>query len=197
MKKPAEEALAVLETARLYLRPIEEGDYPLLLRVASDPGTTRYLYFWALNGITPEADARRFMDYALKCRRAQPMRAWEYCLILKESGEKIGGGGVEWVEWMQNAAELSWVLLPEYRGRGYATEMGRELMRAAFEIMGADQVIAHCDARNAPSYHVMERLGMTLSEVEKGARPAKRPGEKNGDECTYVISRAEWEAFRA
>ena len=55
--------------------------------------------------------------------------------------------------------------------------------------MGADTVIAHCDSRNQPSRNVMERLGMTLRGIEPEARPAKRIGEKNGDECTYAINK--------
>ena len=178
-----------LETERLILRPFTEADYPLILRISSDPKTTEYLYYWGLSGITPEADARRFLDYAIKNWKKSPIRAREFCLVLKDTGEAIGDGSVEWVEGEPGTAEIGWILLPEYRGKGYATEAGRELMRAAFEIMGADTVIAHCDSRNQPSRNVTERLGMTLRGIEPEARPAKRIGEKNGDECTYAINK--------
>ena len=192
-----ENALKQLVTERLVLRPFTEEDHPLILRISSDPGTTKYLFFWGLIGSTPEGDARRFMEYALSRGRETPIRAWEYCVTRKDTGEAMGEGSVEWVAEAPGTVELGWILLPEYRGKGYATEMGRELMRAAFEVLGAAQVIAHCDARNAPSYHVMERLGMTLKSIEKEARPAKREGEKNGDECTYAIIRREWESHDA
>lgn len=184
--------LTVLQTKRLLLRPFEERNYSLILRISSDPQTTKYLYYWALNGITPEGDARRFLNYALKNWQKDPIRAREYCVTLKETGNSIGDGSVEWVENEPGTAEIGWILLPAYRGQGYATEMGRELMRAAFDIMGAHTVIAHCDARNAPSYRVMERLGMTLRGTVSKARPAKRAGEENGDERTYAISLSEW-----
>ena len=192
MTNNLDQALKTLETARLSLRPFTEADYPLILRISSDPNTTRYLYYWGRVGWTPEADARRFLDYALKNWARQPIRAREYRVSLKETGEGIGDGSVEWVAGEEGTAEIGWILLPEYRGKGYATEMGRELMRAGFQVMGAQRVIAHCDARNAPSYHVMERLGMRLSHVEKEARPAKAENEKNGDEYTYLITREEW-----
>ncbi len=191
------ESLASLETERLFLRPFTEADHPLIQRISSDPGTTEYLYYWGRIGSTPESDTCRFLDYALNSRRESPMRAWEYCVTLKETGDALGEGSIEWVKYEPGTAELGWILLPEYRGRGYAAEMGRELMRAAFEVLGAQRVIAHCDDRNAPSYHVMERIGMKLAEIEKEARPAKRAGDKNGDERTYVISRAEWDIQRA
>ena len=62
-----------LETERLILRPFTEADYPLILRISSDPKTTEYLYYWGLSGITPEADARRFLDYAIKNWKKSPI----------------------------------------------------------------------------------------------------------------------------
>lgn len=185
-----------LETERLRLRPFEETDHPLALRIASDPDTTKYLFFWGRMGSTPESDVRRYLEYALGRWRETPIRAWEYCVVLKDAGEAIGQGSVEWSADAPGTAELGWILLPEYRGKGYAAEMGRELTRAAFA-MGAARVIAHCDDRNAASYHVMERLGMKLDGIERGVRPAKQPGESEGDERTYALSRAEWDIQRA
>ena len=191
--KTVDEIMASLETERLILRPFTEADYPLILKISSDPDTTKYLYYWGRIGWTPEADARRFLDYALHNWAKTPIRAREYCVTLRENGECIGDGSVEWVENEPGTAEIGWILLPIYRGKGYATEMGEKLAAEAFQTLGAERVIAHCDARNAPSYHVMERLGMHLHEVEKEARPIKREGEIKGDECTYLITRADWQ----
>ena len=178
-----------LETERLVFRPFTEKDHPLILRIASDPATTEYLYFWGRIGSTPESDARGYLEYVLTRWKERPRRAWEFCLTLKESGEAVGCGSVEWVKDEPGAAELGWILLPEHRGKGYATEAGRELLWAAFELLGAKTVIAHCDSRNLPSRHVMERLGMTLRDIDPESRPAKRPGEKQGDEYTYAVDK--------
>ena len=192
-----DEALFSLETERLRLRPFAESDHSLALRIASDPETTQYLFFWGRIGSTPESDTERYLAYARGRWGETPIRAWEYCVTLKETGEAIGQGSVEWWQDVPGAAEIGWILLPEHRGKGYATEMGRELLRAAFEVLGAKTVISHCDDRNAASFHVMERLGMKLDGIEKGARPVKHPGETNGDERLYVLSREEWQLQRA
>ena len=178
-----------LETERLMLRPIAKTDYQMVLRISSDPGTTEYLYFWGRVGSTPESDAERYLKYAVGRWEETPVRAWEFCLIQKETGAAVGIGSVEWVKDEPGTAELGWIILPESRGKGYATEAGRELIRVAFDKMGADSVIAHCDSRNQTSRNVMERLGMTLREIVPEARPAKRPGDKKGDECTYALAR--------
>ncbi len=178
-----------LETERLALRPVSVEDKPMILRISSDPNTTEYLYFWGRIGATPESDARRYLEYAVGRWKEKPRRAWEFCIALKETGEAVGIGSVEWVDGQPGTAELGWILLPACRGKGYATEAARELMRTAFEVLGADTVIAHCDSRNLPSRKVMERLGMTLLGIAPEARPTKRPGERNGDECTYALAR--------
>ena len=172
-------ALTHLETERLALRPLTEEDHSLALRISSDPATTKYLYFWGRIGSTPASDARGFLDYVLESWRETPIRDREYCLVRKDTGESVGVGSVEWVREQPGVMELGWILLPECRGKGYATEAGRGLLGAAFEVFGAKTVIAHCDSRNIPSRKVMERLGMALEEITPEARPAKRSGEKN------------------
>lgn len=188
------EAAEALETERLLLRPFRQTDYPLILRISSDPDTVKYLYHWGHPGMTPEADAQRFLSYALAAWDKRPIRAREYCILLKETGAALGDGSVEY--WGDDAAEIGWILTPENRGKGYVTEMGRELIRYAFESMQVRRVIAHCDARNQPSYRVMERLGMHLEATERECRPAKAAGEKKGDEYTYALTRQEWKGIQ-
>ena len=183
-----------LETARLLLRPFVESDYPLILKISSDPDTVKYLFYWGHPGITPEADAHRFLSHAIKEWGKNPIRAREYCLVLKETGETLGDGSVEY--WDDDTAEIGWILTPEHRGKGYVTEMGRELIRYAFEEMGVSKVIAHCDTRNIPSYRVMERLHMQLESTEKECRPAKVGGGKKSDEFTYALLREDWERLQ-
>ena len=180
----------VLETERLILRPFTEDDYDVILQIASDPDATKYLYFWGRDGITPRQDAHRFLNHALKEWSRDKITMREYCVILKETGERIGDSSVEVCD--ETAAEIGWILLPAFRGKGYATEAGRAMMDFGFTRYHAQRVIAHCDTRNAPSYHVMERLGMRLEGVEKEGRAPKYDGGPRGDEATYGISRPDW-----
>jgi len=57
--------------------------------------------------------------------------------------------------------ELMWFLDPDAWGNGYATEMAREALRVAFEVLELDAVVAQTVDVNAASRAVMERLGMT------------------------------------
>lgn len=180
-----------LETDRLHLRPFTWADYPLILAISSDPDTVKYLYYWGRPGMTPEQDAQRFLRYAIGAYEKTPVKSMEYALVRKADGRPIGDGSIERLD-DGFSAEIGWILLSQYRGQGYATEMARELLRYGFEELGAERIIAHCDAKNAPSYRVMERLGMRREGVAKQVRPAKITGGRRGDECTYAILKEEW-----
>ena len=72
-----------------------------------------------------------------------------------------------------NWAEIGWALLPEFWGRGYATEIGRAGLRYSFDVLNMRAVVSCTDYDNVRSRGVMERLGMTyvgtLEDLDGGA----------------------------
>ena len=64
--------------------------------------------------------------------------------------------------WVPDRLEIGWALRSEFRGRGLATEIGREGLRFASEVLGARSVISYTERHNHASRRVMERLGFTL-----------------------------------
>lgn len=60
------------------------------------------------------------------------------------------------------AFELGWTIIPEYQGRGYATEAARMLLKYAFDALGQPRVISLIHPDNAPSRRVAEKLGQKL-----------------------------------
>ncbi len=55
--------------------------------------------------------------------------------------------------------ELGYSVAPEHRGRGYATEMSRALVRRALATSGVRRVVAHTTRDNPASMIVLERCG--------------------------------------
>ena len=113
-------------------------------------------------------------------------------LVRKEDGKCIGDGSIQIIA--EKTAEIGWILLPEHRGKGYVTEMARELLRFGFEELQMEHIIASCDSRNAASYRVMERLNMRHWETKIAARAPKHPGEQPGDTLIYGITKEEWQS---
>jgi ribosomal-protein-alanine N-acetyltransferase len=57
--------------------------------------------------------------------------------------------------------EVMWFLDADHWGRGYATELAREAVRVAFDVLELDAVVAQTVDVNHASRAVMEKLGMT------------------------------------
>lgn len=57
------------------------------------------------------------------------------------------------------AGHVGYAVLPEYRGRGHATEILRLALRHARERLGIDSVLVTCDPGNVASIRVIEKNG--------------------------------------
>lgn len=84
---------------------------------------------------------------------------------------------------------MGWSFHPAYQGRGYATEAARVLLAYAFNKRGLRRVTSDCDARNAASLRLMERLGMRR---EGHLRQSRLTGDEWHDEYLYALLRDEW-----
>ena len=173
----------ILETERLILRAPEPGDFAPAHAYSSDPENTKYI-FWGPN--TP-ADTRRFLRLAQTEWAKREPRQYDFFLVRKEDGQLIGGCGLSV---SGSLGEIGWILERSFQHNGYATEAARAVLGLGFQKLGLHRIRARCDARNEPSFRVMERLGMRREAVFRSARPAR--GEWQ-DEYEYAILGEEWE----
>jgi RimJ/RimL family protein N-acetyltransferase len=68
--------------------------------------------------------------------------------------------------------EMGWLIAAGHRGKGYATELGAEAVRVAFEVLELDGLIAFITPENEASLAVADRLGFeTGEEVEHAGVP--------------------------
>jgi [ribosomal protein S5]-alanine N-acetyltransferase len=151
-----------LVTARLLLRPWQEGDRPALERMARDPEMMRYVR----RGRTL-SDAE--VDEML-ARQARQLERHGVCIgavVLKEKDEVIGIAGMQPHD--DGQFELGWWIWKEYWGCGYATEAGAAFIGHARDLMGLKRLVAVIDPPNIASCRVAEKLGMRF-ECIKSAR---------------------------
>jgi len=81
----------------------------------------------------------------------------------RSTDDLVGRGGVSFVGLEhddQKRLEVGWTLRDRYRGRGYATEIGRAGLAFAFDELRAEEVVSFTEPHNERSRAVMERLGM-------------------------------------
>ena len=83
-------------------------------------------------------------------------------VIELSTGIIVGYSGVAWFDFEgQRRLEFGYRLVPEARGRGYATEAGRALVAVAAESMRGE-LLAMIDPTNRPSSNVAVKLGFTF-----------------------------------
>jgi len=61
--------------------------------------------------------------------------------------------------------QIGWRFLPEYWGRGLATEAAAAMMQYGFDMFGFDRLIAVAHPANRRSIRMMEKLGMTFEKL--------------------------------
>jgi RimJ/RimL family protein N-acetyltransferase len=180
-----------LRTERLDLRPYQEDDVEFLHELQSDPELTRYLYYGPMT--------REEVQLAFGMKRTRHVLrgegdALQLVAVSRETGERVGEATLFWTSEPHRGGEVGYLVHPAHQGRGYATEMGGEMLRLAFEDFGWHRVIGRLDARNAASARVLERLGMrreahlVSNEYVKG---------EWCDELDYAVLADEWRASRS
>ena len=179
-----------LETDRLILRPFQMADAEAFAAYRSDPAVARYQGWEAPYSL---AQAENFIEKMVLVQPGMPGDWYQVALELKPSGRLIGDCAFWMLTEAAQQAEIGFTLSPPYQGRGYMTEAVRRLLDSLFETFALHRVRAICDAENAASARLLERLGMRREGhfVEniwfKG---------RWGSEYWYALLRREWEQRR-
>lgn len=169
----------ILETARLRLRPFTAGDRKDFSRFMTNNVVTQYLNF--LPAQRTEEGAEDLLDQVMDSYGTdRPI----FSLVIAEKAKNrfIGSCGFTPLDDEKNL-ECYYALLPEYWGRGYATEAVSKLIEYAFEMLGASSVSAYTSIKNRRAWGVAQRCGMKdMGPV----RYRKLPGKK------FSITRVEY-----
>ena len=150
---PSPGVVPTLRTERLVLRAIGADDFEPMARFYADPVSRFY------GGPRNRDDAwRKFAAYP----GHWALRGYgPWAIERRDTGEFIGITGLwfpeEWPE-----PEITWALLPEHHGRGFATEGADAALEAAYRIFGWTTAVSVIAKDNHPSAAVARRLGAHL-----------------------------------
>ena len=95
-------------------------------------------------------------------RRVQSREPWiGYFGIESEGHQFVGLCGFKRNPDKSGTVEIAYGTVPEFEGRGFATEMAAELARIAFQSPAICRVIAHTLPEENASGRVLQKVGMT------------------------------------
>lgn len=139
-----------LMTERLVLHPLTVAEAERLVASGPAPG----------DGYPTELDLRGARRYLDVCAAAGDPRPYgDYQIRLRSGGRAIGGAGFHAAPDEHGVVTIGYGLIPAVRGRGYAAEALRGMLRFAREC-GVAEVRGDTDRDNLASQHVMAAAGM-------------------------------------
>lgn len=174
------EAVIIGETEHLLIRESIVEDAEAFFKLYQDEACQKYLEKPAVS----EQSIEGYRKYIEEYRKAQ-YAFYEYgmwTVVEKSSGCVAGRMGLESVcirtelsetGTCQEVVSLGYALRPEFRGRGYATEACREILRYCTECGYAEKVYIRISAENKASQRVYEKLDSLVcitSEVPWNSR---------------------------
>jgi RimJ/RimL family protein N-acetyltransferase len=145
-----------IETERLRLRPLAEGDVERLHAIYGDAETMRYI--GSAGRPTPDVDAtRRTLGVLLDHGVQHGFTLW--AIDERDGDPVVGVAGLLLVEGRGPEVEAAYLVRRDRWGRGYATEALRAVLGIA-ESLQLERVIALAYPGNEASRRVMEKAGM-------------------------------------
>ncbi|MFB4166264.1 GNAT family N-acetyltransferase [Alteribacillus sp. JSM 102045] len=177
-----------LETERLRLRKLHQNDLHAVFDYASKPEVSEHV-LWDQHQSTD--DTQQFLDIAFEKYEKGDLAP--FGIELKETNELIGTIDYVWWEKGHAAAEIGYVLTPNYWGKGIVPEAAAKLASFGFEHMGLVRIEARCYAENINSIRVMDKIGMTYEGTLRQRMLVK--GVRR-DIKIYGMLKHEWEAIK-
>lgn len=146
----------MLETERLIIRKFEKGDAPFILELLN---TNEWKQFIGDRGVNDIATAEKYIQN-LQNTYEQDSHGL-YHVSLKENETPIGMSGILKRKQLEHP-DLAFAFLPAFFGKGFAFEVGREMIHFAQKEFQFKQLYAITIAENKSCISLLEKLGFAF-----------------------------------
>ncbi|HEX5042114.1 MAG TPA: GNAT family N-acetyltransferase [Candidatus Polarisedimenticolaceae bacterium] len=181
MKETLDAPPSTMRTERLSLRRPRGSDVEAVFAYASDPQVVRFMDF-------PRHRTKETAEAWLAgCQQAWTSgEEFTWLITLPPGDEAIGALACRL---RGEDLDFGYILAREHWGRGYATEAARALVQWAWSAPGIRRVWATCDAENAASVRVLEKLGLRRDGLLPGGLVRPELGAEPRPALVYAASR--------
>jgi len=173
----------ILETDRLILRPFTMEDAPGVLEFSSNPEAQKHtgdVMRTTIEEVENVITNVWFSDYT-------KYGYGRFAVVHKADNKIIGFNGIKYLSDIDET-DLGYRFLPEYWGKGIATESSKAIVDYAFKNHKLDKLIGFVMLENPASSAVLKKLGFEFSKL------APYPGEEeDGNLEWYSLTRSAYE----
>ena len=149
--------MLLTQTDRLTLRELEPADAEFIHAVLNDAD---FLANVGDRGVRTVEDAAAYIESGPRASYARHgFGLW--AVVLRDGQALAGICGLLRRETL-DAPDVGFAFLPEFRGRGYATEAAGAALAWGKESLGLRRVLAIVQQGNIVSMRVLEKLGMSM-----------------------------------
>ena len=169
-----------METQRLNLKLVTNEDAAFLYRLMN---TDRWHQFIGDAGISSVEAAAQYIDQKMDadlCKKGFV----NHLMIEKTTGQPVGTCSLHHRPGI-NGIDIGYALLPEFEGKGYATEGAKTMIALTFKVYEQSLVNAIANEHNRASCHLLEKLGF----VSQGFI---RLRSNNNKVKLYVLEKEHW-----
>jgi ribosomal-protein-alanine N-acetyltransferase len=152
--------MATISTLRLVLRPYVPNDWEAFRTLVQDNDL-----MWRLSGALSWDSARTLFDRLLLHDPATGLVGW--AVTAKPANEYCGHVFVHGYDLEKRSADLGFVLLKDFHGRGIAVEAAAAVLEHTRSVLGFRIVRATVDDDNEQSKAVLARIGMSVVARER------------------------------
>lgn len=145
-------------TERLMLRKLTNEDVDNIFLLDSNPEVMKYV---GVPPTTEKGESARMLENIIN--QYQNNGTGRLAVIEKETSQFIGWSGIKLltdeVNGFKNVYELGYRFLPEFWGKGYATESALASLDLGFNQLNAEKIYAYADIDNQSSNQILTKLG--------------------------------------
>ncbi|NJN25939.1 MAG: GNAT family N-acetyltransferase [Cyclobacteriaceae bacterium] len=159
-----------IETSRLILSEVSWDDVDDIHHLHSIAEVDEYN---TLGIPASEVETREIIRPVMEDQQSECRKLYMWKIVRKIEGNFIGVAGLILSADRFRLGEIYYKLLPSSWGHGYATEVGRALIKSGFEHFKLHKIEAGVATENEKSVRVLEKLSMLREGVRRKILPIR------------------------
>lgn len=151
----------LIETGRIILREFNKDDYQAVFDFSTNKEVQKYTGDSVLDSLDEAKEIITdiwFSDY-------KKYGYGRWAVVYKAENKVIGFAGLKYLPEIDET-DIGYRFLPEYWGKGIASEVSKEILKYGFETLKLERIVGIVMPENIASYRVLEKIGLDFYKFD-------------------------------